>query len=287
LLYPSTVGRNSRVKRLRRAEREGLRLQAEASRLLSEERGCLFCRLSDGGFTSKEHVFPESLGNTELILPPGVVCDRCNNQVLSALDQTLCDFMPFSLMRTIRGIPSKSGKLPRFRAGQGTIDHVPSVGGADPTLVFQPNGREQMLREVERFPDGRVRLEFKGGGGKRMTARYAAELSRALLKSGLECAWLDHGEMMLESRFDHIREAVLGSPRNGLFALETRTNPESPQSELTYKLLPYEVGWRMLVSVQYQGIAIGTDSRLPGPVATLPDELVNIVTFTTSDFRAA
>ena len=37
---------------------------------------CLFCRRGDGGWTSREHVIPESMGNTELILPPGVVCDR-------------------------------------------------------------------------------------------------------------------------------------------------------------------------------------------------------------------
>lgn len=40
------------------------------------EQGCIFCRRHDGGFTSREHVFPESLGNEEVVLPRGVVCDR-------------------------------------------------------------------------------------------------------------------------------------------------------------------------------------------------------------------
>jgi hypothetical protein len=39
-------------------------------------RGCIFCRRHDGGFTRREHVFPESLGNETVILEPGIVCDR-------------------------------------------------------------------------------------------------------------------------------------------------------------------------------------------------------------------
>jgi len=88
----------------------------------AERRGCLFCKRKDGGFTTQEHIFPESLGNTELVLPPGVVCDRCNNEKLSTLDQTICDFMPISLRRTMLGIPSKAGKIPGFRFSEGTID---------------------------------------------------------------------------------------------------------------------------------------------------------------------
>ena len=40
-------------------------------------------------------------------------------------------------------------------------------------------------------------------GGKPMTPGYCAVISRALLKIGLECAWRDLGEQMLEQRFDH------------------------------------------------------------------------------------
>jgi hypothetical protein len=51
---------------------------------------CLFCKSSDGDFTSREHIFPETVGNTDLaMLPPGVVCDRCNNGPLARLDKAL------------------------------------------------------------------------------------------------------------------------------------------------------------------------------------------------------
>ena len=28
---------------------------------------------------SEEHIIPKSLGNDELILPKGIICDKCNN----------------------------------------------------------------------------------------------------------------------------------------------------------------------------------------------------------------
>ena len=36
---------------------------------------------------SKEHIVPQSLGGTEHILPPGVVCDKCNNYFSRAVEK--------------------------------------------------------------------------------------------------------------------------------------------------------------------------------------------------------
>ena len=74
-------------------------------------RGCLFCLRADGGFTSVEHSIPESLGNVTLILPQGVVCDRCNNEELAELDQHLADLMPLKKRRTELGIKNKRGEV--------------------------------------------------------------------------------------------------------------------------------------------------------------------------------
>src|SRR5688572_25775127 len=55
---------------------------AAANQALHPE-GCLFCRRHDGGFLSEEHIFSEGLGNTDYVLPPGIVCDRCNSGPLA------------------------------------------------------------------------------------------------------------------------------------------------------------------------------------------------------------
>ncbi len=57
--------------------------------------GCLFCGNQDGGFTSEEHVIAFALGNTtksglvasELVIPPGEICDKCNRRRLSLRDK--------------------------------------------------------------------------------------------------------------------------------------------------------------------------------------------------------
>jgi hypothetical protein len=72
--------------------------------------GCLFCLRKDGGFVSREHIFSEAFGNIEeKVLPPGVVCDRCNNGPLALADEELINFPPISLLRAERGIPTKAG----------------------------------------------------------------------------------------------------------------------------------------------------------------------------------
>lgn len=274
------MGRRSRELRERWRQRESEARLTEEGRLAGERRGCLFCRQSDGGFTSREHVFSEGLGNDQIILPPGVVCDRCNNRYLSRLDQTLLDFMPISIRRTMLGVTTKAGRLPRFRFSEGTVDHVPGVGGADPTLIVNERRPRPMIREIQRSPDGRVKLEWNGSGGRRMTPRYAAELSNALLKTALECAWIDHGEMMLEARFDHVRQAVRGEPRDGFFALGLKLNPDSSQVALTYNLLDMGDGmWRMPVVADFLGVCLVTDSRLSKVDAEFSAEDVTVISF--------
>lgn len=121
-----------------------------------------------------------------------------------------------------------------------------------------------------------------------MTARYASQLSRALLKSALECAWIDHGKMVFEPRFDHIRAAVLDAPRDGFFAMLGKADPNSRNVSLTYELLSDDgEAWRMLVWADYYGVFLATDSRLAGPIGPLPQGVVNLITFTASDWRAA
>jgi hypothetical protein len=67
---------------------------------------------SDGGITSEEHPVPESIGNHELVLPRGVVCDRCYNGPLAALDEALVDSFMIKCRRAEWGIPSKQEVVP-------------------------------------------------------------------------------------------------------------------------------------------------------------------------------
>src|SRR5215211_5978223 len=78
---------------------------------------CIYCLATDVDFSSDEHIFGESLGNTEVILPKGLVCTPCNNRKLSQLDNYLCDFAPISVLRAVYVDRTKKGKAPRAHVG--------------------------------------------------------------------------------------------------------------------------------------------------------------------------
>lgn len=227
-------------------------------------RGCLFCREVSGGFASVEHIVPESMGNTTFVLPRGVVCDRCNHGILSDLDNALCGFSPFAMRRTMLGIPSKGGTVPEFRSVQGTMKFIPGVGGADPTLEFRSHSPKNPMLTHTPLPNGKVELSLSLKGGKPMRPKYASQISRALLKVALEAAWLDHGEVMLEQRFDHVRSAVLGEARAGFVAVAGRANPNDAAAGVTYDLIEGSDGWHIGMGLLYAGVLVVTDSRLTG-----------------------
>lgn len=209
------MGKASRKKHLRRESRHHRRLTVEQA----QARECLFCRQSDGGFQSIEHIVPESLGNTDLVLNAGVVCDRCNNEQLSELDQTLCEFKPIKAMRTLRKVKSKKGVVPTTKTAKGTIEW------ADEDTVLVKVGRGQnMVRAVGTVGD-QTQLEVDTSGGPKLDEKYAASLTRALLKMGLALVWHDYGTVALDAKYDHVREAVLGAPFAGRLAVAKKGLP--------------------------------------------------------------
>lgn len=204
------------------------------------KRGCLFCRLGDGGFTSVEHILGESLGNTEHILPKGVVCDRCNNGALADVDKALVEFGPIAQFRTFYGVPNKAGKIPKLSMVRETIEHRPGDDGTDPTIIVTSKikGRRP-IKEVEQYPDGRTRFTMTTSGGRAFTLRLASELSRSLLKMALEVAWLRHGgEVVLGAPFDHIRRAVLGEVRDGYVAVARTSVPRPGKADILFDFGP-------------------------------------------------
>ena len=63
---------------------------------------------------SVEHIFPESLGNVECILPRGVVCDGCNNYLSRKVEKPVLDSPMMRLLRADRAVLNKRGRLPEF-----------------------------------------------------------------------------------------------------------------------------------------------------------------------------
>jgi hypothetical protein len=52
---------------------------------------CIFCKSDSSTSRSIEHIIPESLGNTDHVLPVGIVCDSCNNYLAREVEKPFVD----------------------------------------------------------------------------------------------------------------------------------------------------------------------------------------------------
>ena len=93
---------------------------------------CIYCLEASGASRSVEHVIPESLGNTKLVLPPGVVCDRCNNYLSRKVEGPFLNSFPIRKLRFDQALPSKRGRVPRLEAA--------APGGGPAVLTRAPGG---------------------------------------------------------------------------------------------------------------------------------------------------
>lgn len=73
---------------------------------------CLFCKCDSSKSKSIEHIIPESLGSKKLVLPPGVVCDKCNNYFATKVERPLLSHPSMRNIRAFYQVPNKKGKLP-------------------------------------------------------------------------------------------------------------------------------------------------------------------------------
>jgi hypothetical protein len=289
------MGRQRRLKeKARRAERGRVKEARRRKRLEDAEafqervaegkrRGCLYCQRSDGGFRGREHPVGESLGNTEIVVPNGVVCDRCNGVDLSELDTALADFGPVKVRRTSLAVPTKAGKVPETRMAIGVLRWYEERGAA-----FLDLHDEKKLRNLTRGRSGPVPVELHDVklGGPRMTPRYRSMLSRALLKAALGSSWLEHGEALLAPEWDSVRNAILGEPRDGYIAMARDADQEHVDAVLWTKpaeLPDGQMGFTVLAKLY--GIVIFTDSFSATPPVALSDEHFVVATFTAQETR--
>jgi len=264
------MGRASRAKAERREQTDRRLHQIEQG-----TRRCLICSSTGGIFRSAEHPVPESLGGVS-VLPKGVVCDRCNNERLAVLDQAALKLAPFAAQRVFKGIPSKStGKVPDVRLQGGVLR---STGPN--AIALDMDGTTEMMRELG-HTDGRIHFNLSMKGGPRMTPRYVALLSSWLLKIALATAWFQHGDAVLQSRFDNVRDSISDGPRDGYVAFARRGTP-SP-SITTQHWIGEDSNIAVIADVY--GMTFATDSVNPEPVIAPPPDDITVIKFQRSDFR--
>lgn len=73
---------------------------------------CIFCKSDSTNSKSVEHIVPESLGNKSHTLPPGIVCDKCNNYFATKIEKYFLESGAINSLRFDQLIKSKRNKIP-------------------------------------------------------------------------------------------------------------------------------------------------------------------------------
>jgi len=182
---------------------------------------CIYCLRTSEPFISQEHIIPEGLGNEELILPKGFVCDTCNNGILSKLDNYLLKFEPISFLRVIYTQYTKDGKLPK-----GNYQNILINKTQPRNVVFNAKDKSGWVKNLKETADGQVSFSINVRG-KRFDPK---RLGRSLYKIALGMVAFDRGfDAACDTKYNEAREFILRGvdfPNNLLISMNGKPNAE-------------------------------------------------------------
>lgn len=172
---------------------------------------CVFCKRSSDTSRGREHPVPESLGNTTMVLRPGVVCDSCNNYFSSKVEQPFLDSAEMRVLRYSQAIESKKGRIPSvFAAADGIPVELISTGWGAPTVIAFDRAED-----ISRLLNTQTIVGPEIGAPIGVTSRFLAKVAIGSLAAQVqnEAAKLD--EFVDFEPLDPLRNhARHGSPRS-------------------------------------------------------------------------
>jgi hypothetical protein len=202
--------------------------------------------------SGEEHVLSIALGNWFWVIPPNVVCARCNNGVLSTLDTRLQTHPLVATVRTLAGIAGRDGQ--------------PATAGAS-NMRLKRNERNALHVEADH-----ERYVSRDHDTVLMTPKWVnfgppqrRATARALLKVALGTIWLACGPTEASApRHDHLRDAIHG--RGDVPLQYGFDNSTLPAHALQIMTVSHDSTPGLRVSLDYFGVHLWTQT------AGYPDE---------------
>jgi len=140
---------------------------------------CIFCKLPSSNSKGQEHIVPQSLGNTEHVLRPGIVCDKCNNYFASKVEGKVLNSSHFKNLRGRQGVYSKKNKVPFFEAlmlGEKVRmqnSHEGKIVELSPVL----------FEKIKSAKTGQIIIPMEGDFNKKLFSRFLAKIGLEILTS--------------------------------------------------------------------------------------------------------
>lgn len=169
---------------------------------------CLFCKQVSDNSKSVEHIIPESLGNKDIVLPRGIVCDDCNQYFATKIEKPLLEQPYFKNVRHRAQIESKKGRIPIEKA----LIISPTIAKAE--IIFDKHDRtivnildESVAEKIAKSSHGSMIIQTidKPEDNDKIVSRFLAKMAVEGLLFYLinEEGWID--EIMTNKGLDEIK----------------------------------------------------------------------------------
>jgi HNH endonuclease len=207
--------------------------KALVERVTPKENRCIYCLSTSGDFTTQEHIFPDSMGNDEFVLPKGFVCKTCNNEALSRLDSALISFPPVALGRVLH--VESTRKLPKAEFGNATIEKT-----RPRHIHWTEKGDANVFTKETEHENGS--FEFKFNLESKRDCDTTA-VGRALYKIGIGLLAFDFGhEFVCHDKYNAARAFILGARQTPPNRLLYCRNGVKEMSQVSAEYTPHVPG---------------------------------------------
>jgi len=179
---------------------------------------CIFCKQDSSTSITIEHIIPESLGNKEHILPPGVGCDKCNNYFARKVEGPLLSSEHFRQARFRNFVTNKEDRIPTI---QGIL-----LPGIVPIEMFRDKERQgifpagerylnQFIKSLRSHSEGKLVFPVAELPDQYLMSRFLAKIALEVIASRLIETPDGVDEVVNKCELDALRHyARFGSPPN-------------------------------------------------------------------------